>query len=234
MVMDWLYKLTGRPPELTAPKPQPRREFDLLLSAERDSILTSHLNAPLAELGLIQIAPRHWVDGSVPPARRMFQMSLLKGAGIVANWGFSLDFVPHISGRALRWHRSDRTAKLDVIIDPKRACQTSFIHGAKWLHHDLKELMPDAIAQATETWRQGQTFEGMLAILREVRERKTNRFGFNNYTQMPLAQMFLLAKTGDLSGALAELDAYRPFLKPPHDAAVKEKLAKLLRSCAEA
>ena len=234
MAMEWLRKLTDRPLQSPSAQAEPRREFDLLLSAERDSILRSHLTAPLAEIGLIPIAPRHWVDGSAQPVRRMFEMSLLKGAGIVAQWGFSLDFVPHISGRGLRWHRSDRTAKLDVIVDPKRACQTSFIHGAKWLHHDLKGLVPDAIARATETWRRGETFEGMLDILREIREQKTNRFGVSNYTQLPLAQMFLLAKTGDLSGALAELDAYRPFLKPPHEAAIKEKLAKLLRNSAEA
>jgi len=232
--MEWLRKFTDHPPEPPAPMLERRREFDLLFAAERDSILASHLNVPLAELGLAQIAPRHWVDGSRPPARRVFQMSLLKGTGIVAQWGFSLDFVPHVSGRGLRWHRSDRTAKLDVIVDPKRPCQTSYSDGAKWLHHDLKTLVPDAVARAEETWRRGATFAGMLEILREIREQKPNRFNFQNYSQLPLALMFLLARTGDLGGALAELDAYRPFLKPQYEADVKMKLGKLLRACAEA
>src|ERR1700760_3858458 len=99
MAIDWLRKVADRLPGPPAPKSELKREVDILLAGERDAIMAIHLNAPLAELGLVQVAPRRWVDGSSPPVRPVFEMGLLKGAGIMAWWGFSLDFVPHISGR---------------------------------------------------------------------------------------------------------------------------------------
>lgn len=50
----------------------------------------------LKALGLTKIAPRRWIDGSNPPARRLFELQLLKGDGIIASWGFSLDTLFHI------------------------------------------------------------------------------------------------------------------------------------------
>jgi hypothetical protein len=88
MVMDWLRKIAARSPEPLAPAAEPKRHVDILLSAERDAILASHLTAPLAALGLVQVAPRRWVDGSAPPVRRVFEMRLLKGASTIANWAF--------------------------------------------------------------------------------------------------------------------------------------------------
>jgi hypothetical protein len=79
--------------------------YELLSAAERDAIVATHLRERLPALGLNDITVRRWVDGSQPPARRMFELQLLKGAGIKACWGFSLDFVPHISAGWVRWHR---------------------------------------------------------------------------------------------------------------------------------
>ena len=94
-------------------------EYDLLSATQRDEIITKHLREFLPPLGLAEITPRTWVDGSQPPVRRIFELSLLKGAAVKACWGFSLDFVPHISGGKVRWHGSDKTARLDVIVDLK-------------------------------------------------------------------------------------------------------------------
>jgi hypothetical protein len=184
------------------------RKGDWLLAAERDAILASHLNERLASLGLVQIGPRRWVDGSMPPARRLFEMALIKGASMRAHWGFSLDFVPHFSGGRIRWHRTDRAAKLDVIVDPRDSECACFLHGEEWLHRDLEQLVPTAVERAQETWRRGRTWFGMLDILKEIRDRKTNGLGFENYTQLPLALIFLTAKIGKMSAAQAEFNRY--------------------------
>jgi hypothetical protein len=68
--------------------------YQFLATSERDEIIAQHLHAYLAPLGLTQITPRKWVDGSHPPARRMFELALMKGASVRAHWGYSLDFVP--------------------------------------------------------------------------------------------------------------------------------------------
>ena len=99
-------QLPERKPDL-----EPPREFNLLRPAERDAIVASHLNSPLQALGFVQVAPRRWVDGSTAPIRRMFEMQLLKGAAMEAKWGFSLDFVPHLVGDRIYWHRSNRAAR---------------------------------------------------------------------------------------------------------------------------
>ena len=50
-----------------------------------------------------------------------------------------------------------------------------------------------AVPAAERDWSRGATFAGMLDIMREIRERDSNCFGYRNYTQLPLAFMFLAA-----------------------------------------
>jgi len=204
--------------------------YQLLSAAERDAILAAHLRERLPAFGLSEITARRWVDGSQPPVRRMFEISLLKGAGIGAQWGFSLDFVPHISGGRVRWHRSDKTAMLDVIVEPRGLPQPSFIHGPARLTEGLRQLLPEAIHRAEESWRKGSTLEGMLDIIRDIRDRRSNGLGYENYTQLPLAYAYLSAKIGDVQTALQELEEYVKRFDLDDDEAAK--LKKLARECA--
>ncbi len=104
--------------------------IELLSAAERDAVIAPLLRERLEPLGFGEIAPRRWIDGSKPPARRLFELELLKGAGLKACWGFSLDFVPHLSGGRVRWHRSDKTAMLYVFVDPRALRQPTYLYGA--------------------------------------------------------------------------------------------------------
>ncbi|MEX2120423.1 MAG: hypothetical protein WD847_12580 [Pirellulales bacterium] len=180
---------------------------ELLSATERDSIATRMLRERLEPLSLSEIAPRRWIDGSKPPARKLFEFQLLKGASLKACWGFSLDFVPHVSGN-IRWHRSDKTARLDVIIDPVALPQPCFLYGPEQFRIELETLLPDAVAGAKRDWSRGSTYDGMLDLIREIREKNTNCFGFRNYTQLPLAYAFLLAKTGDMQLAEREIEEH--------------------------
>lgn len=42
----------------------------------------------------------------------------MKGASYVPIWGISLDFVPHVAGNRLAWHRTDKSARMDLVYDP--------------------------------------------------------------------------------------------------------------------
>jgi hypothetical protein len=181
---------------------------ELLSASERDAIAARMLREWLEPLGLTEIAPRRWIDGSKPPARRLFELQLLKGASLKACWGFSLDFVPHVSGSSVRWHRSDKTARLDVIVDPVELPQPCFLFGPARFRDELAGLLPNAVASAQQDWDRGLTYNGMLQLIREIREQNTNCFGYRNYTQLPLAFAFLTAKTGNLDLAERELDEY--------------------------
>jgi hypothetical protein len=166
------------------------------------------LRERLSPFGLAEIAPRRWVDGSKPPARRLFELQLIKGASLKACWGFSLDFVPHLSGSSFRWHRSDKTARLDVIVDPEALPTACSLYGAERFRDELAGLLAQAVPRAERDWARGATFEGMLGIIREIREQNTNCFAFRNYTQLPLALIFLAAKLGDSDLVERELKEY--------------------------
>jgi len=201
--------------------------YQLLSAAERDAIVADHLRARLPAFGLSEITARRWVDGSQPPVRRMFELQLLKGASIGARWGFSLDYVPHISGGRVRWHRSDKTAMLDIIVDQRDLPQPSYIHGPAGLTEGLRQLLPEAIRRAEESWRKGSALQGMLGIIREIRDRRSNGLGYENYTQLPLAYAFLSAKIGDVQTALQELEEYvKRFDLDDDEAAKLKKLAR--------
>jgi hypothetical protein len=202
------------------------RTFDLLRPAERDDIIAGYLNAPLLALGFEQVAPRRWVDGSAAPVRRVFAMQLLKGAAVKPQWGFSLDFVPHLSGDRICWHRSNRTAQFDVVVEMEGRKYASFNRGAAWLCHDLDLLVPPALERAQETWQRGSSFSGILDIVREICERRINSFYVYFSWHLPLTSMFLSAKIGDLSTAQSELEAYAR--ERELDEGVVTKLAELL------
>ena len=133
-----------------------------------------------------------------------------------ACWGFSLDFVPHISGwnlpspsgHKICRHRTNNSAMLDVIVDPRDLKQYCSLFGAAQLDNELGQHLPIAVERARETWRRGETWHGMLEIVQELRDQPVNCFGFYNYTQLPLALAFLNAKLGDMVAAETELETY--------------------------
>lgn len=203
--------------------------IELLSASDRDAICTPLLQERLGALGFTEIAPRRWIDGSKPLARRLFELQLLKGAALKACWGFSLDFVPHLTGGSFRWHRSDKTARLDVIVDPAALNQPSFLYGAERFRAELSTLLMQAVPAAERDWARGATLAGMLGIIREIRERATNCFDYRNYTQLPLACMFLAAMVGDTALAERELVGY--LQDDWLDEREADKLRRLVREC---
>jgi hypothetical protein len=140
-------------------------EIELLSASQRDGIVRPILREWLEPLGLVEVAPRRWMNGSRPPVRSLFELDLLKGASLKACWGFSLDFVPHVSGSSVRWHRSDTTARLDVIVDPAALPHPSVVYGADRFRAELREMLPIAVASARRDWEQAATLEEMLQLV---------------------------------------------------------------------
>jgi hypothetical protein len=52
------------------------------------------------------------------------------------------------------------------------------------------------------------SYAGMLEIILGLREHSGNCYGFENYAQMPLAHVFLTAKTGEVGSARRLLNDY--------------------------
>jgi hypothetical protein len=186
----------------------PTSGADLLSAARRDSIVASELRKYLPALGLYEISPRRWVDGSRPPVRRLFELSLIRCSMMTPYWGFSLDFMPHISGGALRWHRSDKAARFDVFINPIGILTPSFLSGAQQLTDDLRKLLPEIVPAIQNTWLRGSSYVGMLEIIEDLRWHGGNYYNYESCPQLSLARAFLTAKSGDVASARRRLKEY--------------------------
>lgn len=66
------------------------------------------------ELGLTYLGGYLWAGPWEDHRRKLVQVFLINQAYGTLQWGWSLDFVPHVSGKKLAWHRTDKSARLDV------------------------------------------------------------------------------------------------------------------------
>ncbi len=90
----------------------------------------------------------------------------------------------------------------------------------------MSALLPEAVAAARWDWERASTYDGMLSLIRDIREKGTNWFGYH-YTQLPLAFASQAAKIGDMELAARELDEYSASNRL--DEAEATKLSRLLR-----
>jgi hypothetical protein len=82
------------------------------------------------------------------------------------------------------------------------------MYGRLRFDTDVRRLLDEAARRARATWDPGAACGALLDLLREIREKRTNNLSFTNYTQMPIAQAFLLAQCGHLTAANSELASY--------------------------
>lgn len=116
-----------------------------------NEIVSSVTDPLLTSAGFHSLRTRRWVR-SLAPVRHIFEIVPMKGASYVPTWGISLDFVPHISGGKLAWHRTEKSARMDLVYDPvdfdaswrERACIGSF-HGPEGTLSDAQRVLTAAI-----------------------------------------------------------------------------------------
>jgi hypothetical protein len=77
------------------------------------------LPASLSRFGLVWQEKYKWAEADDAAVRRVFQISYLKGKCAVLSWGLSLRFLPVIQGSRLVYHRTARSARLDVREEPR-------------------------------------------------------------------------------------------------------------------
>ena len=80
------------------------------LRSKLDDIVTPRL----ARFGIAWCGDYRWVQAGDTPIRRIAQFNLMKGAGGIMSWGYSLSFVPAIVGGRLAYHRSAQNARKDI------------------------------------------------------------------------------------------------------------------------
>ena len=211
-------------------------KYDFVPASETDAILETELGASLARKGFLIRSPRAYVRSRIPEIRDLIIIQPMKGASYAPCWGFSLDFVPHISRDALRWHRTDRSARLDLRFDPLdylhpgssefRQWTIDSARGAKNARKDIRRITTLVSKHAEGFFARVQSESDLLRSFEREATRKAVRFNFYNYSQQPIAYAFILARIGKLDSAKAELEkAYAM-----HDASVtvRQRLKEMI------
>ena len=123
--------------------------FDSVTLDAAHRVLAPAVEAALDGRHFEAVAPLTWVRSDGAPIRQMFAFPAWKGGVIAPRWGFSFDFVPHVSGNAVRWHRTGKSAIFDFTVDARdRALDISVIHGERGIADRSAEVVKAAIARA--------------------------------------------------------------------------------------
>ena len=181
------------------------REYELLTVAVIHRHLAPVVDAHLAALGFASPKPLHWVRSSTAPVRAMFRYAQLKGGTLAPLWGYSLDFVPHLSGGKLRWHHTAKSAFLDAFVDGQlHGVNLTYIWGAAGLLDDMETRVASAIAEAALFWTKGTTPHAVFAQVAELRGQPGSQF----YTQLPLATALCHAYAGREADGRREMEYF--------------------------
>jgi hypothetical protein len=209
-----------------------------ITAAELRAAIHQAFDPVLSAVGFAWVADLKWVRNRTPLIRDIVEAYGGRQGRRATRWGVSLDFVPHVEGTAIRWHRTAKSARIDLGYDPSNFRDPWDVASQEWvIAPDLGSPTPAARAAAIASlldrtalsWLEPIT--GLVAV-REAFERERGRtggqFAFDDYIQYPLAYAFTLACTGSLDRAELELDRWAARSTFPID--VRNQLRGLLQS----
>jgi hypothetical protein len=197
------------------------------------------LGSALAENGFEPVAPRRWVRSRHDFIRDVLELQALKGTAYSPAWGFSLDFVPHVTaGGDTKWHRTPKSARFDLMYWPTDVVppasdtldwNMSPFATREELEDDLSRVTRLVIVQALPFFERVRAVEDLPGVYREHRSRPSFGLPFASFPQQVLASAFVLARCGD-AAARRELAEYvRTYDVAP---ATAQKLEELLAQAA--
>jgi hypothetical protein len=181
------------------------REFNLLSIATIHQHIAPVVAAQLAPLGFAPQKPLHWIRSADAPIRQLFCYSQLKGGVIAPQWGFSLDFVPHLSGGKVKWHRTEKSALFDTFVDGQGTeLNIYYMWGVSGLLEQMQPRVEGAVRAATALWAKVRTHPELYALVEELRSKPGSEF----HTQLPIANAICLARSGREAEGLRELQFF--------------------------
>ena len=213
--------------KLFAKPEQAATEFQAVTIAEIHALLEPQISAVLKPLGFEVRARLAWIRSVDAPIRQMFEILQWKGGVVAPSWGLSLDFVPHVSGSSVKWHRTSKSATLDFMVDTRtKESDMAYHWGPSRLLRDAPAALEVAFPLAKEWWASITSVDELPSAFERLKEYYAQGGGgFYNRTQHPIAYAFSLAKVGRVAEANNELDKCLSRRWPP---AVEERLRELL------
>src|SRR5262245_63517673 len=128
--------------------------FEVVATDQIHQIIAPIAEQLLVPLGFESHRPLHWLKSDDAPIRQVFCLRQWKGGALAPAWGLSLDFVPHVSGSRLRWHRTVKSARLDITVNAHgRDLDMSYIRGAEPVLSLAAVVASKAVTLAIELWK---------------------------------------------------------------------------------
>lgn len=190
--------------------------------------MTAPIHAALAEAfgphlegaGFVALRPSLWARARGAGITDLFQVQALKGASYGPRWGFSLAWVPHLERGRLRWHRTLKGARFDLVQDPLdwQAPGTApavipSLASPDTIASVARGVAGWSVPEATGFWPLVTSPADLAALLPGLRARPATRFGFDAYVAHGLTVAFTLAAVGWRAEARAELVRASAFAK---------------------
>lgn len=206
-------------------------DFEIVSIEEIHRRVSLPIEERLIPLGFELQKPLHWVRSVDAPIRQMFVLQQYKGGVVAPLWGLSLDFVPHVSGSEVKWHRTQKSARLDAVMDPRdRSLDFHYMYGPEHIAQKAPAVIPRALEEAEAFWSSAKSIAELPSVFDAIKQHMSGGgLGFYNFVQHPLAFAFVLAKVGRHEEAESELARYlQRGMKP----ATISRIRQLIAECA--
>ena len=147
-------------------------------------------------------------------------------------WGFSCDFVPHVRGSRVVWHRTPKSVRFDLFYDPwdysrdTQSWQISQYLNPGDVDSQAAALASRCLSQAESYWNRVRSVPDLRSEFKAWQESEPIRFGFDNYPHQWLALAFVLARLGEREEATGWLEKFVEATRP--NAACRHRLRRLL------
>jgi hypothetical protein len=89
----------------------------MVSAAEIDEILIRDFGPSLSSIGFSHVSKRRWVRTRIAEIRDLVIVQALKGGADSPILGFSLDYVPHVAGQSMQWHRTEKSSRFDLGVE---------------------------------------------------------------------------------------------------------------------
>jgi|GEM_PF-1414530 len=207
------------------------KEIDLLNKERIHVALEPILSRLLGPLGFESHRRLVWVRSTDAPIRQVFQLQQLKGAFLCTQFGLSLDFVPHVSGSQVRWHRTPKSAILDLCVEMQNASMLlTYFYGEKRLLEHAPRVLESACLLANDLWATATSVRDLPKAFEQAKRFYDlyGGFPYDSFVQYLIAWAFTLAILGRYDEARREI---AKFLRAGrYSASVEVRIRQLLAS----
>lgn len=188
---------------------------------EQKKALVADVSDQVAPFGLHHQSSMDWTEqeSNLMGFRKVFR---IHDAGsmrpLTVNWGYSIDFVPHVEGTRLRWHRTFASARRDLWYVPSNDMPRAHrAFGKATFEASVPHMISDGLQRARAFWDRQHNLDDLAKLLENAVWQIGQFPGHNKgyvARRSALSWPFVLARIGHqdaescLAGTLSNLELY--------------------------